>query len=101
MTFWKSLNQKKLVLDWRKKQEKRASVKLCIEEMLEKLPSVFTPEIYHQKCNLIYQHVYEAYYGSGSGIYAHQKKTVKILWYQCGNKSPDKNSNFDLTMPHP
>jgi len=66
------LKSEKLVLDWRKKQQARASVKLCIEEMLENLPQVFTTEIYHQKCDLIYQHIYESYYGDGKSIYVYQ-----------------------------
>ena len=64
------LKSEKLVLDWRKKQQARASVKLCIEEILENLPSVFSNEIYNQKCNLIYQHIYESYYGGGMSIYS-------------------------------
>lgn len=66
------LKSGKLVLDWRKKQQARASVRLCIEEMLENLPPIFTAEIYRQKCGLVYQHVYESYYGSGMSVYAHQ-----------------------------
>jgi len=63
------LKSEKLVLDWRKKQQTRASVKLCIEEILENLPPVFSTEIYCQKCGLIYQHIYESYYGSDRSIY--------------------------------
>lgn len=66
------LKSEKLVLDWRKKQQARASVKLCIEEILENLPPVFPKEVYHQKCNLVYQHIYESYYGSGDSVYASQ-----------------------------
>lgn len=66
------LKSEKLVLDWRKKQQARASVKLYIEEILENLPPIFSTEIYHQKCGLVYQHVYESYYGSGMSVYAHQ-----------------------------
>lgn len=64
------LKSEKLVLDWRKKQQARAAVKLCIEETLENLPSAFTSEVYHQKCGLVYQHVYESYYGSGKSVYS-------------------------------
>ncbi len=64
------LKAEKLVLDWRKKQQSRASVRLCIEEILENLPPIFTTEIYRQKCGLVYQHVYESYYGSGNSVYA-------------------------------
>jgi len=64
------LKAEKLVLDWRKKQQARAAVRLCIEEIFEKLPLIFTTEIYHQKCGLVYQHVYESYYGSGMSVYS-------------------------------
>ena len=63
------LKSGKLVLDWRKKQQAKASVKLCIEEILEHLPPVFDEDLYHQKCGLVYQHVYESYYGSGKSVY--------------------------------
>jgi len=63
------LKSGKLVLDWRKKQQARASVRLCIEEILENLPPIFTAEIYRQKCGLVYQHVYESYFGSGRSVY--------------------------------
>ncbi len=63
------LKSEKLVLDWRKKQQARASVRLCVEEILENLPPIFTAEIYRQKCGLVYQHVYESYYGSGRSVY--------------------------------
>jgi len=64
------LKSEKLVLDWRKKQQARASVRLCVEEILGNLPRhIFTDEIYYQKCGLVYQHVYESYYGSGRSVY--------------------------------
>lgn len=63
------LKSGKLVLDWRKKQQAKAAVKLCIEEILEHLPPVFDEDIYHQKCGLVYQHVYESYVGCGKSVY--------------------------------
>jgi type I restriction enzyme R subunit len=68
----KELKSKKLVLDWRKKQQARASVKLCIEEMLENLPSVYSTDDYRKKCGLIYQHIYDSYYENDKSIYTHQ-----------------------------
>jgi len=73
------LKSEKLVLDWRKKQQAKASVKLCIEEILENLPPIFSTEIYHQKCSLIYQHIYESYYGSGMSVYATQQAMSKVI----------------------
>lgn len=65
-----TLKKEKLVLDWRKKQDMRAAVKLCIEERLDHLPEAFSTELYQQKCDQAYQHVYESYFGGGSSIYA-------------------------------
>lgn len=55
----KTLQTKKLVLDWRQKMQTRAAVKLAINEMLDQLPERYTTEAYNQKCNLIYQYVYD------------------------------------------
>ena len=61
-----TLKQEKLVLDWRKRQQSRAAVKLCIGDMLDKLPKNYTQEIYMEKCEAVYQHIYESYYGDFS-----------------------------------
>ncbi|HOO54659.1 MAG TPA: type I restriction endonuclease subunit R [Methanothrix sp.] len=65
----KTLRNEKLVLDWRKRQQSRAAVKLCIETVLDHLPQNYTQEMYDEKCEAVYQHVYESYYGEGQGIY--------------------------------
>jgi len=66
-----TLKHQKLVLDWRKRQQSRAAVRLTIEKVLEKqLPSIYTVAVYEQKCNAVYQHVYESYSGEGRSIYA-------------------------------
>ncbi|CCF83427.1 type I restriction endonuclease subunit R [Nitrolancea hollandica] len=59
----------KLVLDWRKRQQSRAAVRVCIEEMLDQLPDAYTSELYEQKCELTYQHIYDSYFGQGRSIY--------------------------------
>ncbi len=66
------LKSEKLVLDWRKKYQARAFVRQCIEEMLVDLIPIFGDEIYYHKCDLVYQHIYESYYGEGKSIYTHQ-----------------------------
>ena len=63
-----TLKAEKLVLDWRKRQQSRAMVWLCINEFLDKLPQVYTPELYRAKCEAVYQHVYDTY-GSGQPFY--------------------------------
>lgn len=53
-----TLEKEKMVLDWRKKQQARAGVKNTIARLLDRLPDVFTPELYEAKCDLIYKYVY-------------------------------------------
>jgi type I restriction enzyme R subunit len=60
-----TLKQEKLVLDWRKKQQTRASVRLCIEDVLDHLPPTYSKDIYRGKCEIVYQHIFEAYPSSG------------------------------------
>ncbi|HXV21035.1 MAG TPA: HsdR family type I site-specific deoxyribonuclease, partial [Desulfuromonadales bacterium] len=63
------LKREKLVLDWRKKEMTRAGVRQTIEIMLDYLPEVFDKSLYEKKCDAIYQHVYDAYYGQGRSVY--------------------------------
>lgn len=65
-----TLKAEKLVLDWRKRQESRASVRLAIEEILDHLPDRYTTDLYRTKCEAIYQHIYDSYYGGGRSVYA-------------------------------
>ena len=65
-----TLKREKLVLDWRKKPQSRAGVRLTVEKMLDKLPPAFTTELYQVKCEQVYQHVYDSYSGDGRSIYA-------------------------------
>jgi type I restriction enzyme, R subunit len=55
------LKTEKFVLDWTKKQQARAGVKLTISEVLDELPEVYTKEIYENKCNQVYLYVYDRY----------------------------------------
>lgn len=64
-----TLKREKLVLDWRKKQQSRAAVRLAIEEGLDRLPAEFEKELFQEKCDLVYQHVYESYFGAGGSVY--------------------------------
>ncbi len=65
-----TLKKEKLVLDWRKRQQARASVRVAVEEKLDELPDAYPEDIYWAKCNLVYQHVYDHYFGSGRSVYA-------------------------------
>ncbi|MBD2606352.1 type I restriction endonuclease subunit R [Scytonema hofmannii FACHB-248] len=62
----KTLKKEKLVLDWKKRQQTRASVEVAIKDNLDKLPQSYSAELYEQKCQSVYQHVYENYSGQGS-----------------------------------
>lgn len=66
-----TLKTEKLVLDWRKRQQSRAQVIVTIEDILDKgLPNRFTQDMFHQKCDLVYQHIYDSYFGEGRSVYA-------------------------------
>ena len=61
----------KLVLDWRKRQQARAEVRVTIEKLLDEgLPRAYTPELFAEKTSAVFQHVYDAYYGAGASVYA-------------------------------
>jgi type I restriction enzyme R subunit len=64
------LKHEKLVLDWRKRQQARADVRLTIEELLDHLPARYTAPLYQEKCQAVYTHIYDAYYGGGQSLYA-------------------------------
>ena len=65
------LSKDKLVLDWKKRLQTRAAVLVTIEEVLDMgLPRAYSPELYKEKCDLIYQHVYDSYYGQGRSVYS-------------------------------
>jgi len=59
-----------LGLDWRKYQRSQAQVRVAIADLLDALlPAAFNTELYEEKCELVYRHVYENYYGQGRGTY--------------------------------
>ncbi|WP_228057523.1 type I restriction endonuclease subunit R [Tychonema sp. LEGE 07203] len=64
-----TLKQETLVLDWRRRQQTKAAVKVAIEYTLDKLPESYSTEVYERKCQEIYQHVYESYAEAGRSIY--------------------------------
>jgi type I restriction enzyme R subunit len=64
------LKREKLVLDWRKRQQSRATVRVLIEELIWQLPKRYTDEMCQQKSAQIYQHVYDNYWGPGRNTYA-------------------------------
>ncbi len=65
-----TLKEEKLVLDWRKKQQTRASVKVTISRVLDQLPKAFESGVWQEKVDRVYQHVYDSYWGEGRSVYA-------------------------------
>ncbi len=63
------LKRDKIVLDWRKQQATRAAVRVAVEETLDRLPEKFTRQIYAQKCDAVYQHVFDSYWDDGHSVY--------------------------------
>ena len=57
------------MLDWRKEQATRAAVRVTVEEVLDRLPEKFTQLLYTQKCNAVFEHVFESYWDSGHSVY--------------------------------
>ena len=64
-----TLKGEKLVLDWRKKLQARADVRVSIAMILEWLPKAYAPDLYQQKCDAAYQHIFDSYFGPGQSIY--------------------------------
>lgn len=65
------LKHEKLVLDWRKKQQARAEVLYTIETVLDTdLPRSYSTELFRKKCEVVYQHIYDNYYGAGESLYS-------------------------------
>ena len=63
------LKRDKLVLDWRKQQGTRAGVRVAVEETLDRLPDAFTRQLYAQKCDAVYQHIFDSYWDDGHSVY--------------------------------
>lgn len=58
------------MLDWRKKQQTKAGVRNTIEVVLDKeLPPSYDEQTYDEKCDVVYYHIYENYYGVGQSVY--------------------------------
>lgn len=64
-----TLKRGKLVLDWRKQQSTRAAVRVAVEETLDRLPDAYTRQVYAQKCEAVYQHVFDSYWDDGRSVY--------------------------------
>lgn len=65
----KRLKQSLLVIDWRARQQARAAVRLAIEESLDQLPDVYSKELFDDKCDVVYRHIYDSYADAEHNIY--------------------------------
>lgn len=65
----KRLKHELLVIDWRARQQSRAAVRLAIEESLDLLPDVYSKELFDDKCDVVYRHVYDSYADAEHSIY--------------------------------
>ena len=60
-----------LILNWRQKSAARATLRIAIEDTLDKgLPRAYTPEMYQGKCLAVFEHVYESYPERDQGVYS-------------------------------
>jgi type I restriction enzyme R subunit len=60
-----------LVLNWRQKSAARSSLKLAIEDTLDSgLPRAYTPDLFGNKCQAIFEHVFENYPERDASVYA-------------------------------
>jgi hypothetical protein len=48
---------------------RRAAVLVAIQEVLENLPQKYSDDDYRVKCEAVYQHVCDSYYGAGRSVY--------------------------------
>jgi type I restriction enzyme R subunit len=65
-----SLETERLAIDWCKYQKTRAGVQLAIQKVLDSLPPKYESDLYEEKCALVYQHVFDAYFGAGKSVYS-------------------------------
>ena len=56
-------------VNWRGKVQARAQVREAIATVLDEgLPRAFTPEIYHRKCAVLFEHVFETFSDSAQAM---------------------------------
>ena len=64
-----TLKREKLVLDWRKRQQSRASVLVTVQKELDRLPRAYDKAMYQDKCKVVYQHIFDSYADAEHSIY--------------------------------
>ena len=56
-------------VDWRKKPQIRAKVEIEIRDVLDSGLTFYPDELYLEKCRIIFQHIYDNYFGEGKSVY--------------------------------
>jgi type I restriction enzyme R subunit len=64
------LKREKFVLDWRKEQRTRAAVQVAVQEVLDELPEKYDADLYREKCEVVYLHIFDSYWDDGRSVYA-------------------------------
>ncbi len=65
------LTTSELVMDWRLGEQNRARVRVAISEELDSLPiDKYPRSIFQKKCDDVYTHVYDSYWGIGKSVYS-------------------------------
>lgn len=64
-----TLKTEKLVLDWRKQRQSRTAVRVAVETEFDHLPREFDVDLFHAKCDLVYQHIYDNSWNNGASTY--------------------------------
>ncbi len=64
-----TLKKEKLVLDWRKRQASTSFRKGYGRRGIGPVAETYTGDMQCKKCNIIYRHIYDHYYGQGRSIY--------------------------------
>ena len=62
--------EEKLVLDWKRRQQTRSAVRVATGTVLDaQLPDVYGPELFDQKVDVIFDHIYASYFNNGGSVY--------------------------------
>ena len=62
--------EEKLVLDWKRRQQTRSAVRVAVGTVLDaELPDVYGPELFDQKIDAVYGHIYASYFDDGGSVY--------------------------------
>ena len=62
--------EEKLVLDWKRRQQTRSAVRVAAGTVLDaQLPDVYGPELFDQKVDVIFDHIYASYFNNGGSVY--------------------------------